>query len=78
MLSLCNTMIAEENFENLTDGKFTVQWKQRIYLSTNFAVHVNEQNQQTNKILEEDKGKTKEEEQSKTQKTKEIFGCGEI
>ena len=24
MLSLCNTMIAEENFENLTDGKFTV------------------------------------------------------
>ena len=24
MLSLCNTMITEENFENLTDGKFTV------------------------------------------------------
>ena len=24
MLSLCNTMVAEENFENLTDGKFTL------------------------------------------------------
>ena len=38
MLSLCNTMIAEETFENLTDGKFTVQWK----ANTNFPVHVNE------------------------------------
>ena len=43
MLSLCNTIIAEENFENLTDGKFTVYFgKQRISLSTNFPVHVNE------------------------------------
>ena len=35
-------MIAEENFENLTDGKFTVYWKARVSLSTNFPVHVNE------------------------------------
>ena len=34
-------MIAEENFENLTDGKFTVYWKARVSLSTNFPVHVN-------------------------------------
>ena len=40
MLSLCNTMIAEENFENLTDGKFTVQSKAKDFF--NFPVHVNE------------------------------------
>ena len=31
MLSLCNAMIAEENFENRTDRKFTVQWKAKDF-----------------------------------------------
>ena len=43
MLSHCNTVIAEENFENLTDGYCLLFCgKQRISLSTNFPRHVNE------------------------------------
>ena len=38
MLSLCNTMIAEENFEKT--GNLLFSGKQRISLSTNFPVHV--------------------------------------
>ena len=36
------SMIAEENFENLTDGNLQFSGKQRISLSINFPMHVNE------------------------------------